>query len=126
MRYLLVFFALSSSILSAQTTFCTTSAVPPIVRAEGLAERVGDIQLLCTGAPNGSLTGNFTIVLSATITNRISPGNTLTGIVFTVDSGAGPQPVLVQPIQVNQFSFVFNGATVNFSPQGTARINIAG
>jgi uncharacterized protein (TIGR03437 family) len=126
MRYLLLLSVFSIGLLPAQTTFCTTSAVPPLLRAEGLAERVGDIQLLCTGAPNGSLTGNFTFVLSATVTNRLSNNNTLTGVVFTVDSGSGPQPVLVQPLMVNQNSLVFNGATVNFSPQGTARINVAG
>jgi uncharacterized protein (TIGR03437 family) len=125
--FLLVLLLLSlAGVSSAQTTFCTTSAVPPLLRAEGLAERVGDIQLLCTGAPNVTLTGNFTFVLSVTVTNRLSSTNTLTGIVFTVDSGAGPQPVLVEPIMVNQNSLVFNGAGVKFSPQGTARINVAG
>jgi uncharacterized protein (TIGR03437 family) len=126
MRFLFLIAVLSAGILPAQTTFCTTSAVPPIVRAEGLAERVGDIQMLCTGAPNGTLAGNFTYVVSATISNRLAPGNTLTGIVFTVDSGSGPQPILVQPLLVNQNSIVFNGATINFSPQGTTRINVAG
>lgn len=126
MRFLFLFFVLSLGFSFAQTTFCTTSAVPPIVRAEGLAERIGDIKLLCNGAPNGSLTGNFTIIVSATITNRLSANNTLTGIAFTVDSGAGPQPVLPQPILVNQNSLVFNGATVNFSPQGVAKLTIAG
>lgn len=110
----------------AQTTFCTTSAVPPIVRAEGITERVGDIQLSCTGAPNGTLTGNFTFILSATVTNRLSSGNTLTGIVFTIDSGSGPQPVLVQPTMVNQNSLVFDGVPVTFSAQGTANLIIAG
>jgi uncharacterized protein (TIGR03437 family) len=116
----------SSGFVFAQNTFCTTSAVPPLVRAEGLAERVGDIRMSCTGAPNGTLTGNFTFILSATVTNRLSSGNTLTGIVFTVDSGSGPQPVLVQPTMVNPNSLVFNGVPVAFSPQGTANLAIAG
>jgi uncharacterized protein (TIGR03437 family) len=96
------------------------------VRAEGIAERVGDIRMACTGAPNGTLTGNFTFILSATVTNRLSSGNTLTGMVFTVDSGSGPQPVLVQPLLVNQNSLVFDGVPVAFSPQGTANLNVAG
>jgi uncharacterized protein (TIGR03437 family) len=116
----------SSGLVFAQTTFCTTSAVPPIVHAEGFTERVGDIRLACTGAPNVTLTGNFTFILTATVTNRLSNGNTLTGIVFTVDSGSGPQPVLVQPLMVNQNSLVFNGVPVAFSPQGTANLAIAG
>src|SRR5882724_11885450 len=110
MRYLLSFFIVFLGFSSAQTTFCTTSAVPPILRAEGLAERIGDIKLLCNGAPSTSLTGNFTFILSATVTNRLAANNTLTGIAFTVDSGSGPQPVMSQPIMVNQSSLVFNGA----------------
>jgi uncharacterized protein (TIGR03437 family) len=124
--YFLPLILFSSGFVFAQTTFCTTSAVPPIVRAEGYAERVGDIRMSCTGAPNGTLTGNFTFILTATITNRLSNGNTLTGIVFTVDSGSGPQPVLVQPTMVNPNSLVFNGVPVAFSPLGTANLAIAG
>jgi len=116
----------SSGLVFAQNPFCTTSAVPPIVRAEGFTERVGDIRMSCTGAPNATLTGNFTFILSATVTNRLSNGNTLTGIVFTVDSGSGPQPVLVQPLMVNPNSLVFDGVPVAFSPQGTANLAIAG
>ncbi len=33
---------------------------------------------------------------------------------------------MVQPILQNQFSVAFNGVTVAFSPQGTAKINVAG
>jgi uncharacterized protein (TIGR03437 family) len=116
----------AAGLLPAQSTFCTTSAVPPLVRAEGLAERIGDIILSCTGAPNAQFTGNFTFNLSAAVTNRLSGTNTLTGIVFTIDSGAGPQPTLVQPIMVNQSTLVFDGVAVVFSPQGTARLDIAG
>ncbi len=123
----LSFFSLASAgLVSAQTTFCNTSAVPAILRAEGLAERVGDIQISCTGSPNATLTGNFTFSFNSSVTNRLGSGNTLTGIVFTGDSGSGPQPVLVQPVQLNQFTLVFNGATVTFSPQGTLNLRVAG
>ena len=88
----------SIGILSAQSTTCTTSAVPPILRAEGLAERIGDIGIVCNGQPNAMFLANFTISMNANVTNRISSGNTLTGLIFTVDSGSGPQPVLAQPL----------------------------
>jgi uncharacterized protein (TIGR03437 family) len=103
-----------------------TGATPPIVRAEGLAERIGDITFLCTGAPNGQMTGNFTFLLNTDVTNRISMGSTLTGLVFTVDNGSGPQSVTVQPLLQNQSTLVFNGVPVTFSAQGTAKLNVAG
>ncbi len=126
MKFLSVFLFLLSGLVSAQTTFCVTGATPPVVRAEGLAERVGDIDFLCTGAPNSQMTGNFTFILNTDVTNRISTGSTLTGLVFTVDSGSGPQPVMVQPILQNQSTLVFDAVPVTFSPQGTAKLAISG
>jgi hypothetical protein len=57
-------------------TTCTASAVPPIVRAEGFTELVGDLVLYCTG---GNPTGkgevvpqvNITILLSTNITSKL-------------------------------------------------------
>ena len=112
--------------LSAQSNFCVTSAVPPIIRAEGLAERIGDILYTCSGIPNKMLTANFTVALNTNISNRIAAGSTLSGIVFTADSGAGPQPVLAQPLLVSQNTLAFNGVPFGFSPQGTAALRIAG
>jgi uncharacterized protein (TIGR03437 family) len=114
------------SVVSAQSVLCVTSAVPPILRVEGLTERIGDISYSCTGSPNGTLTANFSVAMAANITNTISSGNTLTGIVFTVDSGAGPQPVLVQPQLSAPNSLVFNGVPMTFSPQGSVSLRIAG
>src|SRR5579863_311270 len=112
--------------VSAQSNFCVTSAVPPIVRAEGLAERIGDILYTCSGVPNRMLAANFTVALNTNISNRIATGSTLSGIVFTVDSGSGPQPVLAQPLLVSQNTLVFNGVPFGFSAQGTAALRIAG
>jgi len=126
MKYISVLLFLLAGLVSAQTTFCVTGATPPIVHAEGLAERVGDIAFLCTGAANSQMSGNFTFLLNTDVTNRISTGGTLTGLVFTVDSGSGPQSVTVQPILQNASTLVFNGVPVAFSAQGTAKINVAG
>ena len=114
--------------ICAQTpnVVCATSANPPVVRAEGLAERVGDIVYKCSGVPNTPVTGNFTVSLNANLTNRVSSGNTLTGIVFTIDTGSQPQPVAVQPLLNSQGSLVYNGVSFALSPQGTATLRIAG
>src|SRR5215472_914740 len=121
----ILLFSLPAAILSAQSVICTTSAVPPIVRVEGLAERIGDFGIVCTGQPNATLIANFTVSMNANITNRISSGNTLTGIVFTVDSGAGPQAVLSQPLLLTPNTLSFGGVAVAFSAQGSVALNIA-
>src|SRR5580700_3905907 len=117
---------LGAGSLLSQPSVCVTSATPPLVRAEGLTERIGDINLTCTGTPGNTLNANITIGLNTSLTNRISSGGTLTGIVFTIDSGAGPQPVLTQPVQVSQNTLAYNGVTMTFSPQGGVNLRIAG
>ena len=120
-----LFVSLALGVLSAQPNLCVTSAVPPVVRAEGLTERIGDITVTCNSTPNATLTANFTVALNTNISNRISAGGLLTGIVFTIDSGTGPQPVLMQPALVSQNTLVFNGVAVPFSAQGVATLKFA-
>lgn len=128
MKYIPLYFLMLAfaSGVYAQPNLCVTSANPPVVRAEGLSERIGDILFKCTGAPNTTLTGNFSVTLDANITNRISTGNLLTGTIFTVDSGSGPQPIVVQPLLTSAFSLVYGGVSLTFSPQGTAALVISG
>jgi uncharacterized protein (TIGR03437 family) len=117
---------LGTGSILAQPSVCVTSATPPIVRAEGLTERIGDILVACTGTPGNTLNANFTIGLNATVTNRISSGTTLTGIIFTIDSGAGPQPVLTQPFLAEPNAITYDGVAFTFSPQGAVNFRIAG
>src|SRR5579864_5417413 len=112
----------SAGLIAAQPNLCSTSAAPTILRAEGLTERIGDIVYTCTGAPNGTLTVNLSVQLNTEITNRISTGNTVTGTILTADSGAGPQPVMVQPILLTQNNLIWNGVLLKYSPQGTLTI----
>jgi uncharacterized protein (TIGR03437 family) len=111
---------------NAQTILtCNSIAVPPIVRTEGIAERIGDIVLNCSGgAPAARITGNLSIFLSVNITNRVA-GNTVTDVVFTVDNGSGPQPVNVPGTITGPSSLVYNGVSFTLSPTGTATLRIA-
>ncbi len=117
---------LGAGSLLAQPSVCVTSATPPVVRAEGLAERIGDILFNCTGTPGNIVNANISVILNANVTNRISSGTALTGTIFTIDSGAGPQPVLAQPLLLNQTTLVYEGLAIAFSAQGTVNLNIAG
>jgi uncharacterized protein (TIGR03437 family) len=113
-------------ILSAQPSVCVTSAVPSHMRAEGITERIGDIIYTCTGVPNKSVTVNLSISLNTNITNRISSGNALTGIVLTTENGSGPQPIPGQPLLNGPNTVFFNGVTLTLSPQGAFSLRIAG
>jgi len=117
---------LGTGSILAQPSACVTSATPPLVRAEGLTERIGDIQLTCTGTPGNTLNANITIGLNANLTNRLSSGGALTGIVFTIDSGSGPQPVLTPPMPFNLDTLAYYGVTLAFSAQGQVNLAIAG
>jgi len=61
-----VIFVLAGSLaLHAQTSglLAATTSVPPIVRAEGLSERIADVVYVCTGSAALPITGNLTIAL---------------------------------------------------------------
>src|SRR5579862_1283977 len=117
---------ISAGVLYGQPNVCVPTAGFPGVRAEGLTERIGDITYNCSGVAGATITGNFLISLNVNLTNRLSTGNTLTGIVFTADNGSGPQPILVPPVLNNQSSLVYNGVSLTFSPQGTVSLRVAG
>jgi uncharacterized protein (TIGR03437 family) len=121
-----LFLFAATGLLSAQITVCVPTANIPIVRAEGITERVGDIVYACTGLANSTVTVNYTVALNTSVTNTIASGSTLTGLVFTADTGAGPQPVLMQPLLGPQNTVVYNGVSFTFSPQGTATLRLSG
>jgi hypothetical protein len=117
----------AAELLEAQPSVtCGTTSVPPVVRAEGLSERIADVVYVCSGGANLPITGNFTIALNTEITNRLSAGNLVTGVAFTVDSGSGPAPVLIQPYLSSSNTLVYTGVAISMPMQGTVEIRIAG
>jgi hypothetical protein len=77
---------------SGQPFTCNANAgVPPLVRAEGLTELVGDILIVCTGGVQGQQqTANIQLFLNAYITSRLI-GSTETEALLIVDElGALP------------------------------------
>ncbi|HLH16757.1 MAG TPA: hypothetical protein VKX45_06035, partial [Bryobacteraceae bacterium] len=88
---------------------CVLSSVPNPVRAEGLAERMGDIFISCSGSnPGAVLAGNLSVMLPVSVTNRIANNNLTTDAVLSADTGAGPVPLPVQAL-VGPQSVTFNG-----------------
>jgi hypothetical protein len=73
--------SIGSGVAQAQTGLltCAATAVPPVVRAEGIAELVGDIVLVCQGtnaptAPASSFIVNVSVSLNVNVTNNINFG----------------------------------------------------
>jgi len=104
---------------------CVSSANPPIVRAEGLTERVGDILLTCSGGnPSAQVSGNLTVFASAPVTNGLSGAN-LNGVNLVHDNGSGPQPT-VAPILASTSSIAFNNVAFPLSPTGGVTLRLSG
>jgi hypothetical protein len=87
---------LGSSTASAQTnatplTCIANAGVPPLVRAEGLTELVGDIVLVCTGGnPLTPFLANFQVFLNTNITSRLV-GSDLSEALLLVDEPLIPR-----------------------------------
>src|SRR6185295_730153 len=89
---LFLFLVTFVNIASAQGLTCAGTAVTPLVRAEGLAERLGDVVLECSGgAPGAVIKENLTVFLSVNNTNQLLTNGVLDAQ-LTVDTGAGPVP----------------------------------
>lgn len=117
--------AVSTVAIAQPVLTCVASAVPQVIAAEGVTERVGDIVLNCSGGnPNAQITGNLTVFLSVDITNRISTSNAA-DVFLTADNGSGPQPANVPGIVTGAATLVFNGLNFTLSPTGTATLRLA-
>ena len=84
----------TASTASAQTgtgqpLVCDTNAgVPPVVRAEGHTELVGDIVIICTGGnPAQGFTANFQLFLNTNVTSRLI-GSTSEALLLIDEPGA--------------------------------------
>lgn len=124
-----------SSKASAQTVnpgqplTCTANAgVPPLVRAEGYTELVGDLVLICTGGNSATpFNANFQIFLNTNVTSRLlsaggseatllideptsNPAGTTTGSAFC------PAPVTVPP---GGYPLAGNTCNIGVGPAGT-------
>lgn len=112
-------YAQQGAILSCQAT-----ANPPLVRAEGITERTGDISLNCfSGQPNAIITGNLNIFLNVPITNRIFSDNTVDAVLL-IDNGSGFQQTPVAPRPSSSGGLVWPGLSIQLSNQGRVDLKI--
>jgi uncharacterized protein (TIGR03437 family) len=108
---------------------CVPSAAPPIVHGEGITERTSNLTFSCSGGiASATLNVDLYIFLNVDITNRLTSAfsNTLTGISFTADNGAGPQAIASPATLMGPGTLVFNGATFTLSSSGSVTLQITG
>jgi uncharacterized protein (TIGR03437 family) len=120
---LILFLTLTLGLFAQKPTTCNVSAAPPIVHSEGLAEKIGDITLSCSGTPGTAVTAQISVSLPITITNRINAGGFSTDASLSIDTGAGNVPSGVSGMVTNQ-SITFNGVQFTFPPSGTVSLVI--
>ena len=104
---------------------CAVTSVPSQVRVEGLAERMGDILLQCSGSnPGAVLTGNLSVFLPVSVTNRVNSNNQTTDAVISADLGNGPVPLPISG-QINGFGITFAGLKLPIPASGSFSIRIS-
>jgi uncharacterized protein (TIGR03437 family) len=104
---------------------CVVSAVPPLVRAEGLTERLGDVILQCSGANAGAvLSGNLAAFLPVNITNRVDANGLAADAVLSVDYGAGFVPTGISGQALNG-SITYRGLNLTVPPGGSLSLKIS-
>ncbi|MGA2131400.1 MAG: IPT/TIG domain-containing protein [Bryobacteraceae bacterium] len=119
-RFILVLI-LCCTLYGQKPTTCSVNAAPLIVHSEGVAERLGDIVLTCTGTPGTAVTASLSANLPVTITNRINSSGYSTDANITIDTGSGPVASGVMGRVTNQ-SISFSGFTFVFPAGGVVTV----
>lgn len=127
LAFCLVFLTAGGNLAHAQEgLLCNPSAAPLQVRYEGITEPVGNILLTCSGGiPSFVVTGNLTFFLNVNITNKLAANNTLTDVLLTIDTGAGPTPVTVPAQPFGTDAVAFNGVSFTVPPSGNVNIALS-
>jgi uncharacterized protein (TIGR03437 family) len=120
---IILFLTLSWCAYAQKPTTCVVSAAAPIVHSEGLAERIGDIVLQCSGAPGAVVSGNLNVFLPVAITNEVNASGYATGASLSIDTGTGSVPSGVSGLVAND-SISFNGFQFTLPASGTASLTI--
>jgi uncharacterized protein (TIGR03437 family) len=86
---------------------------------------MGDIQLQCSGStPGAVLTGNLSVFLPVSVTNRVNSTNQTTDAVISADLGSGLVPLPI-PGQVSGSGITFSGLNLTVPASGSFSIRIS-
>ena len=109
----------------AQAAQCSVFAVPALVRAEGVTERLGGLVLRCSAAPSSSISGNLTVYLPVNVTDRIDAASGSLDSVLSVNYGTGFVPTSYRGV-VSGSSIAFNGIGVSVPASGSLSLQVSG
>jgi uncharacterized protein (TIGR03437 family) len=129
LRWLLVSLSLSFCSVYAQTSpasgNCAVSASPTQVRGEGLTERFGAIVFQCSGfIPSSTVSGNITVFLPVSVTNRVDNNNNALDAVLSVDTGGGLTPTAI-PGKIAGNNITFQGLSIVVPANGNFNVEIS-
>jgi hypothetical protein len=119
-RKLFPVLAVFALLLSAQSVFAqgqplqclVNTGVPPVVRAEGFTELVGDILITCTRGDNvAPFLANFQVFLNTNVTSRLVSGDLSEALLMIDEPGTAGNP---------NFCLSPNAASNGASPQTVA------
>jgi uncharacterized protein (TIGR03437 family) len=123
---LLLGLLLTASVARPQSGLtCAASAEVATQRTEGLAERLGDILLTCSGGrPGAALMGDLYLTFNVNVTNKVS-GSFFTGIVLAVDTGGGGVPANILVVPGSAKEVVFQGLDFTVPPDGKVGLRVS-
>lgn len=121
--FLLVFSGLPLLAQQPSSLTCAATAVPALVRSEGVSERLGDAVLVCSGTPGANVRFSLTLFLGVSVTNHLTASSTV-DILLTVDTGSGPTPVGSPAMFVSGPSVVFQDVNFTLPASGTASLRL--
>jgi hypothetical protein len=89
----------TSAFAQQQQLSCNvTAGVPPVVRAEGFTELVGDIVIQCTGGTGvAPFLANFQVFLNTNITSRLVGGGLSEAMLLIDEAGTASRPICLSP-----------------------------
>jgi uncharacterized protein (TIGR03437 family) len=104
---------------------CAISAPPTQVRGEGLTERFGSIVFQCSGfIPSTAVSGNITVFLPVSVTNRVDTNNNALDAVLSVDTGVGLTPTAI-PGKIAGNNITFQGLSIVVPANGNFNVQIS-
>jgi uncharacterized protein (TIGR03437 family) len=115
-----------AGILQAQTnTQCTIFSVPLQVRAEGITERLGSLVLQCTATPASTLSGNLTVYVPVSVTDRVDANSNSLDSVLSVNYGTGFVPTSYHGL-VSGSSIAYSGLSFTVPASGSISLQLSG
>jgi uncharacterized protein (TIGR03437 family) len=119
-----IFFAVSflPAVVQAQ---CILTGEPALIRAGGLAEPLGSVQLQCQGTPGQAINGSIQVGLDTRIGNRVTDTGVLPEVQLSIQAGTGWIPLNV-PARLGANAAVFENLQLSYDALGRLWLRITG